>query len=221
MEPPLSRWETEGGKCGLVITVMYLTQRRHTSVYWRFFLERPNLFAICNNTFSKWWEGWRMACRRVLSSTSLLVRVRKPVDTAGNRNLQTRTYKQEIQLIQVARIWQAGRGASICSGAFGLSARRVHWVQTCKHANIVMGAKSADFFFDCWYLKVITDDGIWYVPRGHPLLAARLWIENVLKFQCLNWMLYPRVESRMSRWVWVLLCRWGFVADREFGLAPG
>jgi hypothetical protein len=37
-------------------------------------LERPNLFAICNNTFSKWWEGWRMACRRVLSSTPLLVR---------------------------------------------------------------------------------------------------------------------------------------------------
>jgi hypothetical protein len=29
-----------------------------------------------------------------------------------------------------------------------------------------MGAESADFFFDCWYLKVITDDGIWYVPGG-------------------------------------------------------
>jgi hypothetical protein len=23
--------------------------------------------------------------------------------------------------------------------------------------NIVMGAESADFFFDCWYLKVITE----------------------------------------------------------------
>jgi hypothetical protein len=33
--------------------------------------------------------------------------VRKPCETAGNRNLQTRTYKQEIQLIQVARIGQA------------------------------------------------------------------------------------------------------------------
>jgi hypothetical protein len=22
-----------------------------------FFLRRPNLFAICNNTFSKWWES--------------------------------------------------------------------------------------------------------------------------------------------------------------------
>jgi hypothetical protein len=33
-------------------------------------------------------------------------------------------------------------------------------------ANIVMGAESADLFFACWYLKVITDDGIWYVPAG-------------------------------------------------------
>jgi hypothetical protein len=31
-------------------------------------------------------------------------------------------------------------------------------------ANIVMGAESADFFFYCWYLKIITDDVIWYVP---------------------------------------------------------
>jgi hypothetical protein len=27
-------------------------------------------------------------------------------------------------------------------------------------ANVVMGAESADFFFDCWHLKVIIDDGI-------------------------------------------------------------
>jgi hypothetical protein len=45
------------------------------------------------------------------------------VETAGNRLLQSRTYKQEIQLIQVARIGQAGRGASIDAGAFGLAAR--------------------------------------------------------------------------------------------------
>jgi hypothetical protein len=43
-------------------------------IYNFFLLERPNLFAICNNTFSKWWEGCRMSCRRVLSSTPLLVR---------------------------------------------------------------------------------------------------------------------------------------------------
>jgi hypothetical protein len=60
-------------------------------------------------------------------------------------------------------------------------------------ANIVIGAEAADFFFDCWYLKVVTDDGNLIRTRGHPLLVATLWIKNVLKFQCVNWMLYPRV----------------------------
>jgi hypothetical protein len=73
-----------------------------------------------------------------------------------------------MQLIQAARIWQADRGASIDTSAFGLAARWVRrWViGVYTDANIVMGAESADFFFDCWYLKVITDDGIWYVPGG-------------------------------------------------------
>jgi hypothetical protein len=54
-----------------------------------------------------------MSCRRVLSSTPLLVR---GSETGGQRGKET--YKQEIQLIQVARIGQAGRGASIDAGAF-------------------------------------------------------------------------------------------------------
>jgi hypothetical protein len=32
--------------------------KKYTSKKEIFFsFERPNLFAICNNTFSKWWEG--------------------------------------------------------------------------------------------------------------------------------------------------------------------
>jgi hypothetical protein len=50
-----------------------------------------------------------------------------------------------MQLIQVARIGQAGRGASI------------EFIGVYTDANIVMGAELADFFFDCWYLKVITE----------------------------------------------------------------
>jgi hypothetical protein len=85
-----------------------------------------------------------MACRRVLSKGF------------GNRWRQRgiETYKQELQLIQVARIWQAGRGASIA------------FIGVYTDGNIVMGAESADFFFDCWYLRVIKDDGILYVPGG-------------------------------------------------------
>jgi hypothetical protein len=45
-----------------------------------------------------------------------------------------------MQLIQVARIWQAGRGASINASAFGLAVRWVrrwvHWgVHWCEHCN--------------------------------------------------------------------------------------
>jgi hypothetical protein len=161
-------------------------------------LERLILFAVCNNTFSKWWEGWMMSCRRVLSNTPLLVRVRKPVETAGKGSLQTRTYKQEIQLIQVARIGQAGRGASIDAGACGLVARRmrrwVHWgVHWCEHCN---GSWIGRFLL---WLLVFEGHCGWrnlIRTRGHPLLVARLWIENVLKFQRFNWMLYSRVECR-------------------------
>jgi hypothetical protein len=110
--------------------------------------------------------------------------------------------------MQVARIWQAGRGASIDAGAFGLAARwvrrwvhwGVHWREHCNGSSIG--------WFLLWLLALEGHYG-WrnlIRTRGHPPLVARLWVENVLKFQCLNWMLYPRVESRTSRWVWVLLC---------------
>jgi hypothetical protein len=64
-----------------------------------------------------------MSCRRVLSSI--------PVSKGfGNRRRQLgiETYKQEIQLIQVARIGQAGRGASIDAGAFGLDWIGLDWI---------------------------------------------------------------------------------------------
>jgi hypothetical protein len=46
----------------------------------------------------------RMTCRRVLSSTPLYVRGRKPVETAGKGNLQTKTYKQELQVKKENRL---------------------------------------------------------------------------------------------------------------------
>jgi hypothetical protein len=52
----------------------------------KFFLI-PNLFAICKNTYSKWWEELRMYFRRVLSSTPLLVRGSETVWDSGEREL--------------------------------------------------------------------------------------------------------------------------------------
>jgi hypothetical protein len=34
------------------------------------------------------------------------------------------------------------------------------FIGVCTEANSVKGAEAADFFFYCWYLKVLTDDGI-------------------------------------------------------------
>jgi hypothetical protein len=106
------------------------------------------------------------------------------VETAGNRNLETRTYRQEIQLIQFARIWQTGRVASIDAGACELTAwwvrRWVHWgVHWSEHCN---GSWIGWFLF---WLLVFEGHYGWRNltrTRGHPLVA-RLWIEKVLKFQ--------------------------------------
>jgi hypothetical protein len=50
------------------------------------------VFAICNNTFSKWWEGLRMSCRRVLSSTPLLVKGSETGGDSGERKLTNNNY---------------------------------------------------------------------------------------------------------------------------------
>jgi hypothetical protein len=126
------------------------------------------------------------------------------VETARNRNFQTRTYKQEIQLIQVARIWQASRGASIDAGAFGLAARWarrwVHWgIHWCEHCN-----GSWIGWFILWLLVLEGHYG-WrnlIRTRGHPLLVARLWTENVLTFQCLNCMSNISSTRVMNRALW-------------------
>jgi hypothetical protein len=34
------------------------------------------------------------------------------------------------------------------------------FIGECTEANSIKGAEAADFFFYCWYLKVIMDDGI-------------------------------------------------------------
>jgi hypothetical protein len=50
-----------------------------------------------------------VACRRVLSSAPLLVKVREPVETAGKRDLQTRTYYLELRNYNLqARTYKQG-----------------------------------------------------------------------------------------------------------------
>jgi hypothetical protein len=46
----------------------------------------------------------------------------------------------------------------------------------CTEANSVKGAEAADFFFYCWYLKVLTDHAIW----TYGLQAVWKYISTVL-----------------------------------------
>jgi hypothetical protein len=128
------------------------------------------------------------------------------METAGNRNLQTRTYKQEIQLIQVARIGQAGRRASIDAGAFGLAARWMRrWVNWgCTLMRTLKGELNrliSSLTVGTWRSLRMTEFDTY---QGASIIFRKTLDWNVLIFQCLNWMLYPRVECRMSKWVWVL-----------------
>jgi hypothetical protein len=73
------------------------------------------------------------------------------VETAGKGNLQTRleSGKQVVGPISAQTLvdWRLGE----CSNKF---------IGVCTVPNSVKGAEAVDFFFYCWYLKVLMDDGI-------------------------------------------------------------
>jgi hypothetical protein len=65
---PISKYSSSVGFGGLTAVVT------SDDIFCDIFFFKPNLFAICSSAFSKWLVMWDMACRRVLSSTPLLVR---------------------------------------------------------------------------------------------------------------------------------------------------
>jgi hypothetical protein len=123
---------------------------------------RSNLFAICNNIFSKWWEELRMSCRRVLSSTPLLVRGSETVRGNGERKLTNKKYKY-YKLLESGKQVVRPVSTQVLVG-WWLGERGDEFIGVYTDANIIMGAESADFFFYYWYLKVLADDGIWNIP---------------------------------------------------------
>jgi hypothetical protein len=101
-----------------------------------------------------------MACRRGLISTPLLVRGSETGGDSGERNLQltNKNYEYKNRLESAKQVvgpvstqtpvdWRLGE----CGNKF---------IDVCAETNSVKGAEAADFFFYCWYLKVLTDDGI-------------------------------------------------------------
>jgi hypothetical protein len=129
----------------------------------KFFL-RPSLFAVCNNTFSKWWEGLRMASRRVLSSTPLLVRGSETLWDSGERKLTNKNYKDYNGLESGKQVVGPVSAQSLVDWRLGECGNK--FIGVCRAVNSVMGAEATDFFFYWWYLEVLMDDWVWHVPGG-------------------------------------------------------
>jgi hypothetical protein len=132
-----------------------------------FFLAwRPNLFASCNNTFSKWWEGLRMSCRRFPSSTPLWVWGSETVWDSKERKLTNKnyTYYKLLELESSKKF--VGPVSTQALVDWRLGEWDDEFIGVYTDANIVMGAESADFFFYWWYTEALADDGIWHVPGG-------------------------------------------------------
>jgi hypothetical protein len=56
----------------------------------------------------------------------------------------------------------------------------------CAEASTVLRAVAEDFFFNCWYLEILSDIRIWHIQRCMRLLScAKLSIGNVLDGVCL------------------------------------
>jgi hypothetical protein len=86
----------------------------------------------------------------------------------------------------------------------------------CTEASAVLRAVAADFFFNCWYLEIPSDNRIRHISiKVSPLSCARLSTGNVLEFLCWKWKPYPRVEFRKSRLGEYCFIYEKFVACRE------
>jgi hypothetical protein len=101
-----------------------------------------------------------MSCRRVLTSTPLLVRGSETVWDSGERELTNKNYT-EYELLESDKqdVWPVSTQALV---DWRLGEWGDKFIGVYTDANIVMGAESAEFFFYCRYLKVLTDDGIYY-----------------------------------------------------------
>jgi hypothetical protein len=84
------------------------------------------------------------------------------VETAGKGILQTKTYKQDYNCKDRLESGKQVIGPISTQALVGwqLGEYGNKFVGECTEASSVKGAETADFFFDCWYFKVITDDGI-------------------------------------------------------------
>jgi hypothetical protein len=80
------------------------------------------------------------------------------VETAGKGNLQTKTYKHKNRLESGKQVVGPISAQTLVDWRLGECGSK--FIGVCTEANSVKGAQGANFFFYCWYLKVLTDDEI-------------------------------------------------------------
>jgi hypothetical protein len=105
-----------------------------------------------------------MSCRRVLSSTPLLVRGSETVWGSGERKLTNKNYNYYTLLESGKQVVGPVLTQALVDWRLGEWGNK--FIRVYIDANIVMGAESPDSFFYCWYSKVLADDGTWHVPGG-------------------------------------------------------
>jgi hypothetical protein len=61
----------------------------------------------------------------------------------------------------------------------------------CAGASTILRAVAADFFFNCWYLEIPSDDRIRYIPRCVHYHAQSCRLETIREFLCWKWKPFP------------------------------
>jgi hypothetical protein len=84
------------------------------------------------------------------------------VETVGKGNLQTKltnkNYKYKNRLESGKQVVWPISAQTLVGWRLGECGNK--FIGVCTEANSVKGVEAADFFFYCWYLKVLMDDGI-------------------------------------------------------------
>jgi hypothetical protein len=65
----------------------------------------------------------------------------------------------------------------------------------CAEASTVLRAVAANFFFNCWYLDIPSDNHIRHVTKVRPLSCTRFSVGDILEFLCWNLTLVPNCAA--------------------------
>jgi hypothetical protein len=90
----------------------------------------------------------------------------------------------------------------------------------CAEVNTVLRAVAADFFFNCWYLEIPSDNHISHVPMCVHCHAQGFPLETFWNFYVGNRIHTPGLYSVSSDWFEYCFIRGSLLLDESFDLHP-